>query len=261
MDKIECMRRDWDARAAKDAFYYIATWRNDWDVPGFFKSGEEDYERLVAPTLDRFAFAPAGKSMLELGCGAGRMTHAFARHFSYVTAVDVSMQMLDRAKELLPGVENICWKQANGADLNDTPGSSVDFVFSYLVLQHLPNERLVRGYIREMVRVLKVSGICLFQFNGSEKPTMNWKGRLVWSFIDGLWVIHLAELSRLVARWLGLDPAMVGKSWRGTEMTTQRVIEAVNASGGTVLELSGEGTPMTWCCARKLARSSANDGS
>jgi SAM-dependent methyltransferase len=261
MDKIECMRQDWDARAAKDAFYYIATWRNDWDVPGFFKSGDEDYQRLVAPTLDRYGFKPAGKRMLELGCGAGRMTHAFARHFSHVTAVDVSMQMLDRAKQLLPDVENISWKQANGADFNDTPGSSVDFVFSYLVLQHLPDENLVCGYIREMVRVLKVSGICLFQFNGSEKPTMNWKGRLVWSFIDLLWVIHLAELSRLVARWLGFDPAMVGKSWRGTEMTPQGVIEAVNASGGTVLEFSGEGTPMTWCCVRKLAGFSADDGS
>lgn len=261
MDKIECMRRDWDARATKDAFYYIASWRKDWDVSGFFKSGDEDYQRLVAPTLDRFGFAPAGKSMLELGCGAGRMTHAFASHFGHVTAVDVSMQMLNRAKQLFPDVENISWKHANGADLNDTPGGSVDFAFSYLVLQHLPDESLVRGYIREMVRVLKVSGICLFQFNGREKPTMNWKGRLVWGFIDGLWETHLAGLSRLVARWLGLDPAMAGRSWHGTEMTTEHVLEAVNASGGEVLEISGEGTAMAWCCARKLARLSANDGS
>lgn len=28
----------WDASATKDAFYYIASWRNDWDVSGFFKS-------------------------------------------------------------------------------------------------------------------------------------------------------------------------------------------------------------------------------
>jgi len=88
---------------------------------------------------------------------------------------------------------------------------------------------------------------------------MNWKGRLVWSFIDGLWAIHLGGLSRLVARWLGFDPVMAGKSWHGTEMTTQRVIEAVNSSGGTVLEISGEGTAMAWCCARKLACFSSND--
>jgi SAM-dependent methyltransferase len=253
MDKIECMRRDWDARAAKDAFYYIASWRKDWDVPGFFKSGDDDYQRLVAPTLDGFGFSATGKTALELGCGAGRMTHAFASHFDHVTAVDVSLQMLNRAKQLLPDVENISWNHANGADLSDTPGESVDFVFSYLVLQHLPEERHVRGYICEMLRVLKVSGICLFQFNGMEKPTMNWKGRLAWNFIDGLWVIRLPGLSRFVARSLGFDPDMAGKSWHGTEMTAQRVIEAVNASGGAVLEVSGEGTAMAWCCAKKLA--------
>lgn len=260
MDKIECMRRDWDSRATKNAFYYIASWRNDWDASGFFKSGDQDYQRLVAPTLERFDFAPAGKNMLELGCGAGRMTRAFASHFSHITAVDVSMQMLDRAKQLLSDVENVSWKLANGADLNDTPSGSIDFAFSYLVLQHLPDERLVCSYIREMVRVLKVSGICLFQFNGTKRPTMNWKGRLAWGFIDGLWAIDMAGLSQLVARWLGLDPAMAGKSWHGVGVTTQSVIEAVNVSGGTVLEISGERTAMAWCCARKLACSSFAKG-
>jgi hypothetical protein len=25
------MQRDWDERARKDAFFYIASWRSDWD--------------------------------------------------------------------------------------------------------------------------------------------------------------------------------------------------------------------------------------
>lgn len=251
MDKAESMRRDWDARATKDAFYYIASWRKDWDVSGFFKSGDEDYQRLVAPTLERFGFSPTGKSALELGCGAGRMTRAFASHFNHVTAVDVSIQMLDRAKQLLPDVQNISWKHANGVDLSDTPSQSIHFAFSYLVLQHLPDERLVCAYIQEMLRVLKVSGICLFQFNGMKKPTMNWKGRLAWGCIDGLWLIHLPGLSRFFAQLLGLDPDMAGRSWHGTAVTTQSIVEAVNASGGTILELSAEDTQMAWCCARK----------
>src|SRR5271170_5276766 len=141
MSKIESMRRDWDARAEKDAFYYIASWRKNWDVPGFLASGEEDYERLVVPALDRLSFSPAGMGMLELGCGAGRMTRVFAKHFGHVRAVDVSAQMLDRAKQLLPDAANVTWIHTNGADLSDTPDESVDFAFSYLVLQHLPNEK------------------------------------------------------------------------------------------------------------------------
>lgn len=248
------MRQEWDARARKDAFYYIASWRKDWSASDFLKSGEQDYEHLVAPVLDRVGFFPAGKTMLELGCGAGRMTHSFSIHFDDVIAVDVSPEMLNRAKQLLSDVRNIKWKQANGANLGEILTGSIDFAFSYLVLQHLPNERHVHEYVRELLRVLNETGICLFQFNGMTDPTMNWRGRLIWRCIDALWVFHLAAISRSVARLLRLDPDMAGKSWHGVAMTARSVIAAVKASGGTVLEVSGDGTPMAWCCAKKTSR-------
>ena len=251
MNRSDSMRQEWDARARKDTFYYIASWRKDWDVSDFLKSGKQDYERLVSPMLDRVGFSPAGKAVLELGCGAGRMTHAFAANFGRVLALDVSGEMLDRSRAILTGVGNIEWMQANGLDLKDIVSESVDFAFSYLVLQHLPDEKTVCGYVRELLRVLKESGICLFQFNGMMKPTMNWKGRLAWNVIDALWSIHLPAMSRFVARILRFDPDMAGKSWHGTAMTTESVIEAVNAAGGAVLEVSGEGTAMAWCCATK----------
>jgi len=253
VNKVESMRREWDARARKDAFYYIASWRKDWDVSAFLNSGEEDYERLVRPTLDRVGFSPAGKTMLELGCGAGRMTHSFAARFGQVIALDVSAQMIDRAQQILQKVQNIAWVHTNGQDLGAVDSESVDFAFSYLVLQHLPNDKSVCSYIRELFRVLKESGICLFQFNGMNKPTMNRKGRLAWRFIDAIWSLHLPALSRFVAQFFGFDPAMAGKSWHGTAMTLQSVTEVIQACGGMILEIEGEDTPMVWCCARKAS--------
>jgi hypothetical protein len=41
----DLMRQDWDERARKDAFHYIASWRKDWNPESFFVSGEEDYRR------------------------------------------------------------------------------------------------------------------------------------------------------------------------------------------------------------------------
>ena len=70
----DIMRRDWDARARRNAFVYIASWRKDWEETSFFESGEQDYQRLVEPILKQLQFDPASKSMAELGCGAGRMT-------------------------------------------------------------------------------------------------------------------------------------------------------------------------------------------
>jgi SAM-dependent methyltransferase len=248
------MRQEWDARARKDAFFYIASWRTDWNVADFLESGRKDYEGLVSAVLDRIGFSAAGKTMLELGCGAGRMTQAFAARFERVIALDVSGEMLDRARKIAQSVENVEWIQANGLDLEGVDSNSVDFVFSYLVLQHLPDEKTVSVYIREFFRVLKESGICLFQVNGMSKPTMNWKGQLTWKVIDSLWMIHLTSVSRALARLLGFDSDMAGKSWHGTAMTTRSVIQDVEAAGGTILELSGEDTPMAWYCARKASR-------
>jgi hypothetical protein len=46
------MRQEWNERARKDAFYYVATWRKDWTVETFLESGEEEYLKLVQPVLD-----------------------------------------------------------------------------------------------------------------------------------------------------------------------------------------------------------------
>lgn len=261
MSMAESMRREWDARAGKNAFYYIASWRNDWDVTGFLKSGEEDYQQLVAPVLYRFGLSPEGKSMLELGCGAGRMTHSFAGHFGNVLAFDVSEQMLGRARVLLKEIPNVSFVLGDGVDLGAAADESVDFAFSYLVLQHLPAENLVLSYVREILRVLRPGGLCLFQFNGMKRPTMNWKGQFAWGVIDALWSLRLRRVSRALARLLGFDPEMGGKTWHGTAVESSRVVEAVRAAGGRVLEVCGEDSARVWCCARKTEISSGSASS
>jgi SAM-dependent methyltransferase len=249
----ESMRREWDERARKNAYFYIAAWRKDWDEASFFQSGEEDYRRLVAPVLERHQFLPRGKTMLELGCGAGRMTRTFAGNFSHVLGFDVSAEMLNRARELNRSIENILWAQGNGSDLRNVADHSVEFVFSYLVLQHLPAANLIHSYIREILRVLADDGLCLFQFNGTTEKHMNWKGRLAWGVIDSLWAMRLDSASRSVASFLRMDPEMAGNSWHGVDVNAESVGRMVCSNGGEVLEFSGVNTPMAWCCARKTS--------
>lgn len=249
----EMMRKDWDERARRNAFHYIASWKQKWDLQGFLASGEKDYAALVAPVLKRCGVPVVGEVMIELGCGAGRMTRSFARSYRRVIAIDISAEMLQRAREIDRRQDNILWLRVGGADLSCVANNSADFLFSYLVLQHLPSDELVFNYIREFLRVLRPGGAFLFQFNGSEKPTMNWRGRLVWGLADALWSARLTWLSRALARIMGLDPAAVGKSWRGAAIEASRVESAVGSAGGEVRELSGEGTPMAWCCGVKWA--------
>jgi|SRR5437016_5988922 len=242
------MSRDWDARARKNAFHYVASWRKEWDLESFIASGEEDFERLVIPILTRCDLRLADNCMLELGCGAGRMTASFAKRFEHVYAFDLSHEMLSRARRIHTAQQNILWLLSNGADLSCVASDSMDFVFSYLVLQHLPEEAFAFQYISEMLRVLRPGGVFLFQFNSGFEPTMNWRGRLAWGVADSLWAVRLGMLSRSVASVLGLDAALAGKSWRGASIAARSVAECVLASNGVVCEINGENTPMAWCC-------------
>jgi ubiquinone/menaquinone biosynthesis C-methylase UbiE len=251
VDTTDLMRQDWDERARKNAFHFIASWRKDWTPETFFQSGEEDYNRLVAPVLSRVGLDPRDKVILELGCGAGRMTRSFAQRFSQVRALDISKEMLDHAKALNLEANNIHWTLANGTDLSGLDDASVDFVFSYIVLQHMPEPSLAIRYIREMLRVLKADGVFLFQFNSLPQMTMNWKGRLVWRIVDFPWTLGFRRVSKGVASMMGLSPDLAGKSWRGASLCIRAVREAIESSGAIVKEMHGENSPMTWCCGLK----------
>ncbi|MFQ5875805.1 MAG: class I SAM-dependent methyltransferase [Dehalococcoidia bacterium] len=238
---VRSMRQDWDERAQRDPYYYIAC-RDpiQSDLPTFFESGEQDYVSLVQPVLSSLKFDPTERKALELGCGVGRMTRSFARRFDHVYAVDVSPEMISRARSLNQRLPNVAWHVVNGADLNDFPDGTVDLVFSYLVFQHVPEREIVMSNIGEVLRVLKEGGVYLFQFNSSSAPTMNWKGRLVWGIIDR-W------RSPLMARLLRVDPLAAGRTWHGAVLDQNEVLEQIWAHGGTVAGVRGVGTPATWC--------------
>lgn len=248
------MRRDWEERARKNAFHYIASWKKEWDVESFLASGEEDYRCMVAPVLERCNITPRG-SMLELGCGAGRMTGSFARRWQQVSALDISEEMLAKARAIHQDPHNIVWQLSNGTDLAPAQTGSIDFVFSYIVLQHMPDESLIAHYVGEMLRVLRPGGAALFQYDGASRPTMNLRGRAAWKVVDALWAAGLISWSRGLAKAVGGDPDVAGKTWRGAKVSPERMAAYVRTAGGEVREMSGETTPMAWCLAMKTAAS------
>lgn len=176
------MRLEWDERARENAYHYVASGREEWSEEEFDLSGRASTEHVVLADLARIAGGrdPKQMSVLEIGCGAGRMTRPLAEIFGRVYAVDVSGEMLARARARLAHVENISWIQTDGVDLKALGDVQLDFALSYIVFQHIPDIEVIRGYIREVALRLKPGALFKFQAQGGRAaaatPNDTWSG-------------------------------------------------------------------------------------
>lgn len=166
--RTDAVRRRWDDRAGEDARYYIKADRRDWTDDDFLASGEVDVATHVDPVL---RLAPSTGRALDLGCGLGRLSRALARRFDEVAGVDISPEMVERARAFAPPVPgNVHYAVCAGDGGLPVPDATVDLAFSYLVFQHLPDRRAVRRYLVELARVLRPGGIAQLQVNGVRRP-------------------------------------------------------------------------------------------
>jgi SAM-dependent methyltransferase len=165
---LRSMRDDWDRRARENARYFVATHRADWTDEDFFASGEQELYHSILNDMGNVCHGqdPATMRVLEIGCGAGRVTRALARVFGEVHAVDVSGEMVSRAREALADVSNAFVYQNNGMDLSVVPNLPFDFAFSVIVFQHIPSRGVIENYFREISRLLRPGALFKVQVQG-----------------------------------------------------------------------------------------------
>ena len=132
-----------------------------WSEDEFFQSGRDEIARVLALLHDR-GLSPRFGTALDFGSGLGRLTQALAAHFQHVHGVDISTKMITMARDKNRFGSRVTY-HANATDAVPMLGSaSVDFVYSYIALQHIPRHAAQR-YIREFARVLAPGGIAVFQ--------------------------------------------------------------------------------------------------
>jgi SAM-dependent methyltransferase len=235
------MRDFWDAAAREDALFYVDD-RVDYgaaDVDAFFAGGEE----VVAGFEEHLGFRAEARRLVEIGCGVGRLTRVLARRAGEVIALDVSGEMLTRARRLNPGLENVRWEQGDGTTLAGVPDAWADGVFSHVVFQHIPDPAITLGYVREMGRVLAPGGWAAFQV--SDDPGVH-RAR------DGL-------LTRLRAK-LGRAPhGRRHPAWLGSAVPVSDVAAVAASAEMTVEAMFGPGTQHCLVLLRKAALPQSGD--
>ncbi len=211
------MRDDWNARAREDAGYFVAFGRREQSDADFFATATEVVNSLegelrrVAPAQRRNWRA------LEIGCGPGRLMRPLSRHFAEIHGVDVSDEMIARAREKLADLGNAYVQATDGARLAGFEDGSFDFIYSYAVFQHIPAREVVLEYMREIHRVAKVGALARLQFNGLPR---------------------------------GYDSY---DTWSGARFSSAELMEFAEAHDLQVLALEGASTQYMWTTWRKQA--------
>lgn len=218
------MRTFWDERAREDAFYFVDNRLRyrDPDLEAFWAGGEEVMEILCGEfgvTIDPSATA------IEIGCGVGRLTRVLSRQAAEVIALDISEEMLARARALNPDCDNVRWLLGDGASLAGVDDACGDVIVSQVVLQHIPDPAITLGYIREIGRVLKPGGWAAVQVSNDPRRHR-----------------HRTPLRERVARSVGRAPrGSDHPAWLGSSVDLGDVGRAAADGGLEVERVWGEG--------------------
>jgi SAM-dependent methyltransferase len=225
------MQEFWDARAREDAYFYVDTRRalGDAELESFWAGGEKDVDTILQLLGVEVA---ADDVALDIGCGVGRLSRVLAGRAREVYALDVSEEMLARAREHHSALTNVHWVHGDGTSLGGVADASIDACLSHVVFQHIPDPEITYGYVREMGRVLKPGGWAAFQV--SNDPG-----------------IHAPRDTKvpLRRRIVGLrgapQPQPQGQNdpeWRGSAVDLERLRAAADEGGLDLTRVVGEGT-------------------
>jgi SAM-dependent methyltransferase len=130
----------------------------------FLESGRD-----ILNWLHEYQLCDDTSFVLDIGCGAGRIAYHVAPLVKFLYGIDVSDEMLSRARGNLQHLVNVELRRTTGETLAGFPDQSIDFVYSILVLQHMERSNCYRMF-DEVARVLRPSGKFLVQLPWSGSP-------------------------------------------------------------------------------------------
>ena len=225
---VSDMQRFWDEKAREDAAFFVddrLEYGNpDWDR--FWAGGEEVLGHFEAA----LEFTISGGELVEIGCGLGRLTRALVARGAMVRALDVSEEMIRRARELTPENDSIEWVHGDGVSLGGIGDASADGVFSHVVFQHIPDPAITLGYVAEMGRVLRPGGWAAFQV--STDPDIHDAAR--------------APARQKLKAALGRAPkGQDHPAWVGSAVDPAALRETAERAGLAVERVANEGTQFT----------------
>lgn len=99
-------------------------------------------------------------SVVDFGCGPGRMVLRAKKLFPKVDGIDISEYAIEYARENIP---NSDFYVSSGIDVGDAPENTYDIVFSTIAIQHIPVKTIRTNLFRGFYNLLKPGGFMSIQ--------------------------------------------------------------------------------------------------
>ncbi|MCB0329202.1 MAG: glycosyltransferase [Bdellovibrionales bacterium] len=159
------MKADWDRRIAHDYRFWMSDGYQSDEV--MWQSGERDFNIIT-----RDIESASEKSILEIGCGVGRLLKAAVRRYKTVYGLDISEEALKRAGQLIGSEPNLKLLLGDGYTLSHLGDRSIDVVYSFASITSTPLEIFSR-YLLEAHRVLKDDAVLRLQVYLGKEQQVN----------------------------------------------------------------------------------------
>jgi ubiquinone/menaquinone biosynthesis C-methylase UbiE len=163
------------------------------------------------------------QTMVEIGCGIGRMTCGFTREFGTVIACDVDPGFLERCHETVGRFGKVdrlrTSRVADGKTLDLAPNSA-DLTFSYITLQHCePDDAL--ELTAESVRVTRPGGRVALNYRS--------RGRMDWLLLPVGSCVRTAFRIPRFGPWLSRRRLAARFGWQANRLHPDEVIGPLSA--------------------------------
>lgn len=150
------------SKISEDAFF---TWFNEsQDKDTSFVRGYWDFAFHILSPAWKYISTPENKTALEIGYGGGRLLSAASRFFGAVIGVDIHDNAVLVDEELRKrGIKNFQLLTSDGTSI-PVEDNKIDFVYSFIVLQHVEKYEILVSYIKDVYRILNVGGVAVLYF-------------------------------------------------------------------------------------------------
>ncbi|MEM9039273.1 MAG: class I SAM-dependent methyltransferase [Actinomycetota bacterium] len=158
------------------------------------------------------------QTIVEIGCGIGRMTSAFTREYAHVIACDLDPGFLERCHETVSRfgkVDRLLTVQVTDGQTLELAPDSADVAFSYITFQHCDADDALE-LTSEAVRVVRPGG----------RIALNYRSRGPWDVV----LLPAGGLARMLFRipgfgtWLARQRLFARIGWQANRLSPDEII-------------------------------------